>query len=677
MCVCVFPGFVSVSVCVRVHFLFVSPQLQRMDIRYIDTELQEVTAKLVELGKDLLAVRSRKEDLPARLQNASIKGIRSQIEDLKILQDILITNKTAASLLSVRNTTSRPVVSAKLATPPKANSSDVTKLTSLRDIMERMIQSKIVVRLGNDSFYDANLDLAAALGSPDMFLRQVPTEICETVVLSKVNEIQEKIALKSLLQSKLESTGQQALQENSELLEGIDTSSVTGSSAGAVTTGLYFKPRCIGHTNHVYTLAAKVDFCSKHGPLFMELKNSGESEGSDMTNPCYDVLQQALWRLYVLRSSNALVKMAVVLASTGRSAWRISFIRDLDRFQKNDGNSFECVTIARIEHADIWQNWNGYSNLFKIDPDSYLTADAVHLTKALACIGDPFSCISQLVACSNHRVYGISIPRMFSENRNGKIVSIIGATVEKYDVCIKVIGDERFAHEAVATLAVGTAYHEMHPFSRYYVLGVVSSYADPLECFEQLDINPAPVEPPAKSPALDRKESTFIEAGSEFKANVISALIPPAVLQRRNLSTRRLLPWMDRVCSPERWAQGGSIVMMPGEPVELDESNIMTWMKCVHRDLEVIHSAKYCHCDIRPSNVLKFGDTFHLIDFDLSVPIGGTVVFSKGGQFDYRPTSFLSVSCGEEVTWDEKHDYTMVTMVIAKKALFLGKNRAR
>jgi serine/threonine protein kinase len=118
-------------------------------------------------------------------------------------------------------------------------------------------------------------------------------------------------------------------------------------------------------------------------------------------------------------------------------------------------------------------------------------------------------------------------------------------------------------------------------------------------------------------------------------------------------------------------------VMIPGEPVELDESNMITWTTCVHRDLAVIHSAKYCHCDIRPSNVLKFGDTFHLIDFDLSVPIGGTVVFSEGGQFDYRPTSFLTVSCGEDVTWDEKHDYAMVTMVIAKKALFLGKNRTR
>jgi hypothetical protein len=648
-----------------------------MDINKIDNRLQEVTAKLAELTDDLCLIALRKKDLPARLLNVSTKVIQSQIEELQLARGFLITSKDAVSSLSVGNTTSRTVVSAKLATPSKANSSDVTKMTSLRDIMERMIQSKIVVRLGNDSFYDANLDLAAALGSPDMFVRQVPTEICETVVLSKVNEIQEKIALKSLLQSKLESIGQQVLQENSELLEGIDTSSVTGSSAGAVTTGLYFKPRCIGHTNHVYTLAAKVDFCSKHGPLFMELKNSGESEGSDMTNPCYDVLQQALWRLYILRCSNALVKMAVVLASTGRSAWRISFIRDLDRFQKNDGNNpFECVTIARIEHADIWQNWNGYSNLFKIDPDSYLTADAVHLTKALACIGDPFSCISRLVACSNHRVYGVSIPRMFSENRNGKIVSIIGATVEKYDVCIKVIGDERFAQEAVATLAVGTAYHEKHPFSRYYVLGVVPSCAVSLEGFQQLDINPAPAEPPAETPALDRKESTFIEAGSEFKANVLSALIPPAVLQRRNLSTRRLLPWMDRVCSPERWAQGGSIVMMPGEPVELDESNIMTWMKCVHRDLEVIHSAKYCHCDIRPSNVLKFGDTYHLIDFDLAVPTGEYIEFSKGARFDYRPASLIHVSCGVEVSWDEKHDYGMVTMVIARH-IFPDMNRAR
>jgi hypothetical protein len=317
-----------------------------MATKTLGARLQEVEAKIMELAEDeftILDKTLRKEDLPAHLQNVSAEDIRSRIEGLQRQHGILLNlagAKGSSSPVSTRNTTSRTSVSAKLATPSKSNANDVTKLALLRDIVEKMTQSKIVVSMGNDSFYDDNLDLAAALGSPDMFVRQVPTEVCETVVLSKVNQIQEKIALKSLLQSKLESTGQQALQENSELLEGIDTSSVTGRSAGAVTTGLYYKPRCIGLTNYVYTLAAKVDFCSKHGPLFMELKNSGESGGSDMTNPCYDVLQQALWRLYILRCSNALVKNAVVLASTGRSAWRITFRRDIDRFQKNDGKTF-------------------------------------------------------------------------------------------------------------------------------------------------------------------------------------------------------------------------------------------------------------------------------------------------------------------------------------------------
>mmetsp|Transcript_20717 Transcript_20717/g.18875 ORF Transcript_20717/g.18875 Transcript_20717/m.18875 type:complete len:139 (-) Transcript_20717:75-491(-) len=40
-------------------------------------------------------------------------------------------------------------------------------------------------------------------------------------------------------------------------------------------------------------------------------------------------------------------------------------------------------------------------------------------------------------------------------------------------------------------------------------------------------------------------------------------------------------------------------------------------LECLHQ----IHNANILHCDIRPSNCLRFDDGWQIIDFDLAVPI--------------------------------------------------------
>jgi len=58
---------------------------------------------------------------------------------------------------------------------------------------------------------------------------------------------------------------------------------------------------------------------------------------------------------------------------------------------------------------------------------------------------------------------------------------------------------------------------------------------------------------------------------------------------------------------------GGVIFMRVGESVAVLSKD---WVDGVNLCLQCTHAAGYVHCDIRSANVLKFGDSIQLIDYD-------------------------------------------------------------
>jgi serine/threonine protein kinase len=73
-------------------------------------------------------------------------------------------------------------------------------------------------------------------------------------------------------------------------------------------------------------------------------------------------------------------------------------------------------------------------------------------------------------------------------------------------------------------------------------------------------------------------------------------------------------------------AEIGIIIMLPAlRKMNTDKDNDALIFSQLHESLLRVHSAGILHCDIRPSNCLKFDQGWQLVDFDLAVPITTTV----------------------------------------------------
>lgn len=76
-------------------------------------------------------------------------------------------------------------------------------------------------------------------------------------------------------------------------------------------------------------------------------------------------------------------------------------------------------------------------------------------------------------------------------------------------------------------------------------------------------------------------------------------------------------------------------------------------MECSNVCPKATHKAKYFHCDIHESNILKFGEEYQLIDYDHAVEqTEPTVVFRKGAQYDCGGSSLRNKKVDDSVTWE-------------------------
>ncbi len=76
--------------------------------------------------------------------------------------------------------------------------------------------------------------------------------------------------------------------------------------------------------------------------------------------------------------------------------------------------------------------------------------------------------------------------------------------------------------------------------------------------------------------------------------------------------------------------------------------------------LDRIHSAGYCHTDIRLPNILRFGDNFELIDYGDAVKHGEEVDTYK---FSTRRKQLVTVK-SRKVIWQRSHDIEMLARTV-------------
>lgn len=113
--------------------------------------------------------------------------------------------------------------------------------------------------------------------------------------------------------------------------------------------------------------------------------------------------------------------------------------------------------------------------------------------------------------------------------------------------------------------------------------------------------------------------------------------------------------------------KGGLIIMQCGnydDKVTADASP-QCWFDINH-DLYEMHKRGYLHCDIRLSNIMKFGERWHLIDYSLSVPSNNVITVNRtsgqGKGCGGRVKSLLEKSTSDEISvkWTRQDDHDML-----------------
>jgi hypothetical protein len=331
-------------------------------------------------------------------------------------------------------------------------------------------------------------------------------------------------------------------------------------------------------------------------------------------------------------------------------------------------------------------------------PGWYLTEDGAHLRSTVSCIADPALCLTKLISKSSCRVYGVSLPRLIDVlTPGGRTVTVIGASLQKPDFAVKVIpGDKEFDWERTVAEAVCSTYNSMYcDGTPHHVIGThclrsacssrrtdLAAHTQAADDTQSLEVIHPREEGDARElvPAVvmnepDGEEGDLSRA-AECPTDACCASLDAVKAFLDGLQVRSECAQLERrfcaSASPCRWRHacelsegtGGTIAMRVGKRVgKLSFADSKLWQRGVFRTLRAMHQAGYFHCDIRPENVLLFGEEYQLVDYDRTIRQDRpTVLFQRGAQYDQRGASLLDCVVGERVLWSAALDYEMVTM---------------
>eukprot|EP00597_Dinobryon_sp_UTEXLB2267_P002739 CAMPEP_0170072194 /NCGR_PEP_ID=MMETSP0019_2-20121128/9897_1 /TAXON_ID=98059 /ORGANISM="Dinobryon sp., Strain UTEXLB2267" /LENGTH=556 /DNA_ID=CAMNT_0010281051 /DNA_START=143 /DNA_END=1813 /DNA_ORIENTATION=- len=430
------------------------------------------------------------------------------------------------------------------------------------------------------------------------------------------------------------------------------------------------------HVSDVYSLNAKLDFSSNLGPLALEIEDcipssspieKGDSvavkkrkrDSDEMAfdiegqaeNNCsvlsMEVITLALSRLFVLRSVYAQLSKAIVFAVGTRSAWIVIFERQLE-----DDERGEYIHMYRIRRKSVSPLWSAISLQMKMNSKWFLTEDAEILNEAIMHLGvHPIGTVSQLVECSGHRVYGVSFPRIYSSYAYWS-TSALGCTANVASFAIKIFHREvKFRREAQYLERVKEQYHKL--------------YEEDDICFYMLATGEVDTSKPSK--VIEEVSHKQI---NDYTAQYIFSKIGTVV---KNLKLRSKVYFPEKCwdCLMHSRSDnfGGYILMRYGHKVHIDESNKAAIADSVMKSLEAAHAVGIVHCDIRPSNILRFEDEadrnkYQLIDFGHAVDTNDEVKFRDRIQYECRGRRFRRNFIGDKVSWGTEDDYQMLVRML-------------
>ena len=339
---------------------------------------------------------------------------------------------------------------------------------------------------------------------------------------------------------------------------------------------------------------AKPDAIHAYIPMVVEVKSrvtptssskleTGETIGlSNITNVEIDLFQQCLERVIGQIQFRAYLSKFIVLASTGHMSWCFYFTCDYVR------NPYKQLRIFRVTSVDINNIWNEVCKAVEVVGNSYyLIPEAPIIFQTIQWLNnevDLHSVRVHVAGISSSPVFYITLPI------NGNV--IVQAKSWAFKI---VIAKDAFTREVLFLKAIKEQWNLENDF--YYL-------------------------------------------------NDTDTLLNEIANTGHNLRMKKKAryDWLD---FSKLAMTGGIIVMRPGDRDKLRctiDANGSIFSQLL-ASLKIAHKASILHCDISPSNCMKFGDDWQLIDYGLAVPM----LDNGYGEVTIEENTYQRVCCGYRV----------------------------
>jgi hypothetical protein len=375
-----------------------------------------------------------------------------------------------------------------------------------------------------------------------------------------------------------------------------------------------------------FSMTAKPDLTMKNFPAFLELKCSNPSH--TVYTDDIDGLHQGLDRVMTTISLTAYISKLVVFVMTGVRCYVIIFKREI--CEEKDLMT-ETMSLDRVNFETFQALWTRLSRYGTDHSLCHLTTDALILLSTLrACGYPPGYCRTQFLNKSNSSIYSVTIPTC----QGGIFVDSV-----RKDLAIKVINrPDKFGIESDCLCQIASKIPELKENIRqdspdasfqFYALGYYRDNQQKLEWYEQ-------------------------------KPDHLS----PCQIEDQTIST-----WWSPTFSPYGRI-GGAILMRVGSDVddgEIDKAELSKMFKGALTSLYFCHRASIVHRDIRRNNLMKFGESWQLIDFDMACSEGTPItLYTDSNQYKSAGPAVLHLRPEklDWYRWTTQDDFEMLFTLI-------------